>query len=147
MFHLLIFRYRLLRKEITIAFGQRAFKNNEFDNQKIIIEIVNLRYMKARLLGYLSYSEYILEERMAKSTKNVMYFLEGLVKKVKPVAIKEFKVLEEYAKGVDKIESLEKWDTAFYSEMYKKYKFNINQEELKPYFSLKNVFTRCFYSK
>ena len=135
---------RLLRKEITIAFGQRAFKNNEFDNQKIVIEIVNLRYMKATLLGYLSYSEYILEERMARSTKNVMDFLEGLVKKVKPVAIKEFKVLEEYAKGIDKIESLEKWDTTFYSEMYKKYKFNINQEELKPYFSLKNVLQGAF---
>lgn len=135
---------RLLRKEITIAFGQRAFKNNEFDNQKIVIEIVNLRYLKATLLGYLSYSEYILEERMAKSTKNVMDFLEDLVKKVKPVAIKEFKVLEEYAKDIDKIESLEKWDTAFYSEMYKKHKFNIDQEELKPYFSLKNVLQGAF---
>ena len=135
---------RLLRKEITIAFGQRAFKNNEFDNQKIVIEIVNLRYAKATLLGYLSYSEYILEERMAKSTKNVMDFLEGLVRKVKPVAIKEFKVLEGYAKSIDKIESLEKWDTAFYSEMYKKYKFNIDQEELKPYFSLKNVLQGAF---
>jgi peptidyl-dipeptidase Dcp len=135
---------RLLRKEITIAFGQRAFKNNEFDNQKIVIEIVNLRYAKATLLGYLSYSEYILEERMAKSTKNVMDFLEGLVRKVKPVAIKEFKVLEGYAKSIDKIENLEKWDTAFYSEMYKKYKFNIDQEELKPYFSLKNVLQGAF---
>ena len=55
------------------------------------------------------------------------------------LAIKEFKVLEEYAKGIDKIESLEKWDTAFYSEIYKKHKFNIDQEELKPYFSLQNV--------
>ena len=135
---------RLLRKEITIAFGQRAFKNNKFDNQKIVIEIVNLRYAKATLLGYLSYSEYILEERMAKSTKNVMDFLEGLVRKVKPVAIKEFKVLEGYAKSIDKIENLEKWDTAFYSEMYKKYKFNIDQEELKPYFSLKNVLQGAF---
>ena len=135
---------RLLRKEITIAFGQRAFKNNEFDNQKIVIEIVNLRYAKATLLGYLSYSEYILEERMAKSTKNVMDFLEGLVRKVKPVAIKEFKVLEGYAKSIDKIENLEKWDTAFYSEKYKKYKFNIDQEELKPYFSLKNVLQGAF---
>ena len=135
---------RLLRKEITIAFGQRAFKNNEFDNQKIVIEIVNLRYAKATLLGYLSYSEYILEERMAKNTKNVMDFLEGLVRKVKPVAIKEFKVLEGYAKSIDKIENLEKWDTAFYSEMYKKYKFNIDQEELKPYFSLKKVLQGAF---
>ena len=135
---------RLLRKEITIAFGQRAFKNNKFDNQKIVLEIVNLRYKKATLLGYISYSEYILEERMAKSTKTVMDFLEDLVKKVKPVAIKEFKVLEDYAKDIDNIERLEKWDTAFYSEMYKKHKFNIDQEELKPYFSLQNVLQGAF---
>ena len=135
---------RLLRKEITIAFGQRAFKNNKFDNQKIVLEIVNLRYKKATLLGYISYSEYILEERMAKSTKTVMGFLEDLVKKVKPAAIKEFKVLEDYAKDIDNIERLEKWDTAFYSEMYKKHKFNIDQEELKPYFSLQNVLQGAF---
>ena len=135
---------RLLRKEITIAFGQRAFKNNKFDNQKIVLEIVNLRYKKATLLGYISYSEYILEERMAKSTKTVMNFLEDLVKKVKPAAIKEFKVLEDYAKDIDNIERLEKWDTAFYSEMYKKHKFNIDQEELKPYFSLQNVLQGAF---
>ena len=135
---------RLLRKEITIAFGQRAFKNNKFDNQKIVLEIVNLRYKKATLLGYISYSEYILEERMAKSTKTVMDFLEDLVKKVKPAAIKEFKVLENYAKKIDNIERLEKWDTAFYSEIYKKHKFNIDQEELKPYFSLQNVLQGAF---
>ena len=135
---------RLLRKEITIAFGQRAFKNNKFDNQKIVLEIVNLRYKKATLLGYITYSEYILEERMAKSTKTVMDFLEDLVKKVKPAAIKEFKVLEDYAKDIDNIERLEKWDTAFYSEMYKKHKFNIDQEELKPYFSLQNVLQGAF---
>ena len=135
---------RLLRKEITIAFGQRAFKNNKFDNQKIVLEIVNLRYKKATLLGYISYSEYILEERMAKSTKTVMDLLEDLVKKVKPAAIKEFKVLEDYAKDIDNIERLEKWDTAFYSEMYKKHKFNIDQEELKPYFSLQNVLQGAF---
>ena len=135
---------RLLRKEITIAFGQRAFKNNKFDNQKIVLEIVNLRYKKATLLGYISYSEYVLEERMAKSTKTVMDFLEDLVKKVKPAAIKEFKVLEDYAKDIDNIERLEKWDTAFYSEMYKKHKFNIDQEELKPYFSLQNVLQGAF---
>ena len=114
-------------------------KNNKFDNQKIVLEIVNLRYKKATLLGYISYSEYVLEERMAKSTKTVMDFLEDLVKKVKPAAIKEFKVLENYAKKIDNIERLEKWDTAFYSEIYKKHKFNIDQEELKPYFSLQNV--------
>lgn len=135
---------RLLRKEITIAFGQRAFRKNEANNQKIVLEIVNLKYQKARLLGYKSYSEYVLEERMAKNTENVMSFLEDLIKKVKPVAKKEFKVLENYAKSVDNIDSLEKWDVTFYSEMYKKFKYNIDQEELKPYFSLNNVLNGAF---
>ena len=135
---------RSLRKEITIAFGQRAFKNNESDNQKVILEIINLRYQKAILLGYKSYSEYVLEERMAKNTKNVMNFLEGLVEKVKPVAKKEFKVLENYAKSIDNIDNLEKWDISFYTEMYKKHKYDVDQEKLKPYFSLTNVLNGAF---
>ena len=135
---------RSLRKEITIAFGQRAFKNNESDNQKVILEIINLRYQKAILLGYESYSEYVLEERMAKNTKNVMNFLEGLVEKVKPVARKEFKVLENYAKSIDNIDNLEKWDISFYTEMYKKHKYDVDQEKLKPYFSLANVLNGVF---
>ena len=135
---------RSLRKEITIAFGQRAFKNNESDNQKIILEIINLRYKKAILLGYKSYSEYVLEERMAKNTKNVMNFLEGLVEKIKPVARKEFKELENYAKSIDNIDNLEKWDISFYTEMYKKHKYDVDQEELKPYFSLNNVLNGAF---
>ena len=135
---------RSLRKEITIAFGQRAFKNNESDNQKVILEIINLRYQKAILLGYKSYSEYVLEERMAKNTKNVMNFLEGLVEKVKPVAKKEFKVLENYAKSIDNIGNLEKWDISFYTEMYKKHKYDVDQEKLKPYFSLTNVLNGAF---
>jgi len=135
---------RSLRKEITIAFGQRAFKNNESDNQKVILEIINLRYQKAILLGYKSYSEYVLEERMAKNTKNVMNFLEGLVEKVKPIAKKEFKVLENYAKSIDNIDNLEKWDISFYTEMYKKHKYDVDQEKLKPYFSLTNVLNGAF---
>jgi peptidyl-dipeptidase Dcp len=135
---------RSLRKEITIAFGQRAFKNNESDNQKVILEIINLRYQKAILLGYKSYSEYVLEDRMAKNTKNVMNFLEGLVEKVKPVAKKEFKVLENYAKSIDNIDNLEKWDISFYTEMYKKHKYDVDQEKLKPYFSLTNVLNGAF---
>ena len=135
---------RLLRKEITIAFGQRAFKNNESDNQKVILEIISLRYQKATLLGYKYYSEYVLEERMAKNTKNVMNFLDGLIEKVKPVAKNEFNLLEDYAKSVDNIDSLKKWDINFYSEMYKKHKYNVDQEELKPYFSLANVLNGVF---
>ena len=135
---------RSLRKEITIAFGQRAFKNNESDNQKVILEIINLRYQKAILLGYKSYSEYVLEERMAKNTKNVMNFLEDLVEKVKPIAKKEFKVLENYAKSIDNIDNLEKWDISFYTEMYKKHKYDVDQEKLKPYFSLTNVLNGAF---
>ena len=135
---------RSLRKEITIAFGQRAFKNNESDNQKVILEIINLRYQKAILLGYKSYSEYVLEERMAKNTKNVMNFLEGLVEKVKPVAKKEFKVLANYAKSTDNIDNLEKWDISYYTEMYKKHKYDVDQEKLKPYFSLTNVLNGAF---
>ena len=135
---------RNIRKEISIAYGKRAFQNNKYDNQKIILDIINLRFIKSKILGFNNYSEYVLQQRMAKNPDNVMGFLNEILDKVLPVAKKEFEELSLYATKCDGITKLQKWDIAYYSEKLKKNKFQIDQELLKPFFSLENVLQGVF---
>lgn len=135
---------RNIRKEISIAYGKRAFQNNKYDNQKIILDIINLRFTKSKILGFNNYSEYVLEQRMAKNPDTVMGFLNEIFDKVLPVAKKEFEELSLYATKCDGITKLQKWDIAYYSEKLKKNKFQIDQELLKPFFSLDNVLQGVF---
>ena len=79
---------RELREKMAKAFGSRAMKNNEFDNQKLVLDIVNLRYRRARLLGYESHAHFVLEERMAEEPEKVLSFLDKLLLKAKPAAQK-----------------------------------------------------------
>ena len=75
---------RELRKELAIANGKKSFDGGEFDNQNLIKELVQLRQEKAQLLGYKSFADYVLEERMAKSPQKVLEFLNELLTKAKP---------------------------------------------------------------
>jgi len=134
---------RKLRKEMAIAFGAKAFSDNKHDNKNTILNIVNLRYKRARLLGYNSHAHFVLEERMAETPDNVHEFLEDLLTKAKPAAENEFKTLTRFAKK-DGINKLEKWDSAFYSEKLKKELFDLEEEQLKPYFKLENVIEGVF---
>ncbi|OXA80660.1 peptidase M3 [Flavobacterium branchiophilum] len=135
---------RQLRKEITIAAGQKAFQNNPFDNQKITLQIANLRFERAQLLGYQSHADFVLEERMAKNPNTVITFLNDLVLKAKPAAQKEFEALSQFALELDGIQTLEKWDGAYYSEKLKQKLFQLDDEMLKPYFKLDNVLQGAF---
>ena len=135
---------RELRKKMAIAAGKKAFQNNEFNNEKIVLEIVNLRHQRANLLGYKTHAHFVLEERMAESPEKVIEFSNNLLEKAKPAAIKEFENLENYAKKTDKIDQLQKWDGAYYSEKLKKELFDLDQELLKPYFKLENVIAGVF---
>ena len=135
---------RELRKEIAIAFGARAFQGNEHDNREIVLQIVKLRHERANLLGYTSHADFVLEERMAESPVKVKAFLNDLLAKAKPAAQKEFAQLAAFAKELDGIEQLEKWDGAYYSEKLKQKLFNLDDEKLKPYFKLENVLNGAF---
>ena len=135
---------RELRKKMAIAAGKKAFQNNEFNNEKIVLDIVNLRHQRASLLGYKTHAHFVLEERMAESPEKVIEFSNKLLEKAKPAAIKEFENLENYAKKLDKIDQLQKWDGAYYSEKLKKELFDLDQELLKPYFKLENVIEGVF---
>lgn len=135
---------RELRKEIAIAAGKKAFQNNEFDNQENVKNIVALRHKRANLLGYESHSHFVLEERMAQNPEKVQEFLKDLLEKAKPAALKEFSELTAFAKEIDGIEQLEKWDGSYYAEKLKQKLFNLDDELLKPYFQLENVLNGAF---
>lgn len=135
---------RELRKEIAIAAGKKAFQNNEFDNKENVKRIVELRHKRANLLGYESHSHFVLEERMAQTPEKVKSFLNDLLEKAKPAAQKEFAELTAFAKELDGINQLEKWDGAYYSEKLKQKLFSLDDELLKPYFKLENVLNGAF---
>ena len=135
---------RELRKEMAIAAGKKAFQNNEFDNREITLKIAKLRHERANLLGYQTHSHYVLEERMAQNPDKVKSFLNDLLAKAKPAAEREFAQLTAFAKDLDGIEKLEKWDGAYYSEKLKQQLFNLDDEKLKPYFQLENVLKGAF---
>jgi len=135
---------RELRKELSLAFGSKGFHNDELDNQENVIRIVNLRHERANLLGYDTHADFVLEERMAETPKKVLDFLHELLEKAKPAAEREFAELEAYAKELDNIDRLEKWDSAYYSEKLKQKLFNLDDEKLKPYFKLENVINGVF---
>ena len=135
---------RELRKELSLAFGSKAFHKDELDNQEIVLQIANLRYQRAQLLGYDSHAHFVLEERMAETPEKVTSFLDELLQKAKPAAQKEFAELETFAKELDGIDQLQKWDGAYYAEKLKQKRFNLDDEKLKPYFELKNVINGVF---
>ena len=135
---------RELRKEISIAAGKKAFQNNEFDNQEITLQIAKLRHERANLLGYETHAHFVLEERMAQHPDQVKTFLNDLLAKAKPAAEKELAQLTDFAKELDGIEQLEKWDGPYYSEKLKQKLFNLDDEILKPYFQLENVLQGAF---
>ncbi|TQD34889.1 M3 family metallopeptidase [Haloflavibacter putidus] len=135
---------RKLRKKMAIAFGAKAFQDNKYNNEENVLQIAKLRHKRANLLGFKTHAHFVLEERMAKSPEKVNHFLEDLLQKAKPAAEKEFKELQDFAKEEDGIEELQKWDSAFYSEKLRQKRFQLDDEQLKPYFSLENVIKGVF---
>ncbi len=129
---------RKLRKIMTLVYGSRAFKPNENDNRENVLNIARLRKERARLLGYETHADFVLEERMAQTPGKVIDFLNKLYDVAYPVAKKELKKLEQLAKQ-DGIERLEKWDVAYYMEKLKQKELDLEEEKLRPYFELESV--------
>lgn len=134
---------RNLRKEIFLANSSKAF-NDKYDNQENLKEILKLRTERAKILGFNTHADYVLEERMAMSPKKVMDFLEELYQKAKPHAQKEFDKLQSLARELDGITELQRYDSAYYSEILKKRELNFDDEMLRPYFKLENVVDGIF---
>lgn len=135
---------RELRKEMFLAYNTKSCKGDDLDNRENIKHILRLKDERANLLGYEKYANFVLEERMAESPSKVKGFLDDLLKRSKPKAQEEVRELEEFAKKLDGIDVLQKWDFAYYSEKLKKEKFEVDDELLKPYFQLEKVVQGVF---
>ena len=135
---------RELREKLFRANGVKAYQNNEFNNEENVKNIVKLRHERAKILGYKTHADYVLEERMAKTPTTVLDFLNDLLTKAKPFAEKEIEELTAFAKETDGIDTLQRWDHAYYAEKLKQKKFSLSDEELKPYFQLENVIEGAF---
>ncbi len=132
-----------LRREIYEAWVTRASDRgptaNRYDNGPLIEEILALRHELARLLGFDTFVDYALSTRMAKTREQVRRFLADLAERYRPAALAEFAELERFAGR-----RLDPWDIAFYSERLKRHRFDVSQEELRPYFPLPKVLDGLF---
>lgn len=135
---------RTLREQMFRAFSMRGFQANPHNNTETIRQLVTLRHERAQLLGYATHAEFVLEERMAKTPEQVQQFLNHLLQYAKPAALREMEELQQYAKQIENIDQLQRWDIAYFSEKLKKEKFDIDDELLKPYFQIENVITGIF---
>ena len=135
---------RELRKEMALASGSRTFKGDELDNQENVLKIVRLRFERANLLGYKNHADFVLEEQMATSPQKVSDFLDNLLTKSKPAALKEHEELTVFTKELDNIELLQGYDAGYYTEKLKQQLYNLDDEKLKPYFKLENVIKGSF---
>ncbi|MFZ5942287.1 MAG: M3 family metallopeptidase [Bacteroidota bacterium] len=135
---------RELREKLYKAMYMRADNDNANDNKAIIDEIVNLRLEQAQLLGYDSHAAYQLEERMAKNPENVYALLMKLWDPALKIAKKE---AAEMQKMIDRDGGnfrLESWDWWYYAEKVRKEKYDLDEEQLRPYFSLDAVTAGVF---
>lgn len=135
---------RDLREKLYRAYMSKACKGNERDNQELVSKIVQLREEKAQILGYDSYAAYVLEERMAEKPNKVTEFLNNLLGKSLPKAKEEVEELKEFMRELGAGHDLQRWDWAYYSEKLRKKKFDLDDEEVKPYFKLENVIDGVF---
>ena len=135
---------RELRKDIWTAYNTRAV-GGEFDNTEIVKKIVDLRIKIANILGYETYADYALEERMAKSKATVNEFIKNLLEPSMPFAKKDVADVLAYAKKNGfQGSQLESWDFSYWSEKYQQAEYSLSAEELKPYFQLESCIDAVF---
>lgn len=130
---------RSVREKMYKLYKAQGNNGNENDNSEVVKNIVALRLAKANLLGYNTYADFVLTERMADSASQVIDFLEDLLVLAKPVAIQEKADVKKYMESQGVKHDLQKWDWSYYSNKLKKEKFSINDADLKPYFETERV--------
>ena len=137
--------HRALRQQLYMAYNTQCTHEDEFNNLEIVQKLVNLRLERAQLLGFDTVSDYVLSRRMAENSTNVYKLLNELLEAYTPTAHQEVEEVKNLAKELEGEDfELMPWDWAYYSEKLKEKKFNLNEEELRPYFELKNVIQGVF---
>ena len=134
---------RDLREKIWRAYTARAM-DGEFDNKPIIARTLELRQESASLLGFDTYADYVLEDRMVKKVETVTDFLDTLYKTYRPAAEADLKQLQDFAQETGDLDQLKPWDVGYYSEKLKEKTFEFSEEELRPYFPLAKVLDGTF---
>jgi peptidyl-dipeptidase Dcp len=130
---------RELREKLHKAYCSRGDNGTEYDNNDILIEIVRLRLERAQLLGYKTHAHFVLEKRMAKKPEDVYHLLNPIWNAALPVAKKEVEEMQTLINREGNDFKLAAWDWWYYAEKLRKEKYDLDEEELRPYFKLENV--------
>ncbi|MBX3044052.1 MAG: M3 family metallopeptidase [Candidatus Kapabacteria bacterium] len=130
---------RELREKMFWAYANRGNNRDKNDNSQIILRLINLRQEKARMLGFVHHADYVLADNMAKEAENVNRFLNELWNYANPMAEVEARHLQEIIDREGGDFMLAPWDWRFYAEKLRKEKYDLNEEELRPYFQLEKV--------
>ena len=136
-----------LREELYRAYNTRASdqaEKTQWDNSKIMDEILALRHEQSQLLGFDNFAEKSLAKKMARSSEEVFAFLNDLAARSRPQAENELQELQQFAQQEFGIDDLSPWDIAYYSEKLRQQKYNFTQEEVKPYFPVDRVIQGMF---
>jgi peptidyl-dipeptidase Dcp len=135
--------HRPSREKLYRAFNSRAFQD-KYDNQNLVVKILELREKRAKLLGYKNHADFTLEKRMAESAEKVFQFLEKIKKASLPAAREDVRRVQEFARQNGFKDDLMPWDFGFWQERLKEHLFQYNAEDLRPYFQLENVIAGVF---
>lgn len=136
---------RELRKELYMARNTLCIKDNDTNNLELCKRLINLRREMAQLLGYDTFADYVMKHRMATKVENVYKLLNDLIEAYKPKAIEEREEVEALAKEEEGAAfKMEPWDLAYYSQLLKKKKYDLDPEMLCPYLELGNVIKGVF---
>lgn len=130
---------RALREKVYTAWMNRGNTGDEFDNNSNAAKIASLRVKKANLLGYKTWADYILEDNMAKTPEAANELLMNLWNRSLPIAKQEVAEMQKMIDAEGGNFKLTSWDWWYYSEKVRKAKYDLDEEELRPYFELNNV--------
>lgn len=136
---------RELRKQIFEAYVNRANNNNDKDNKAVIAELVGLRAKKAQLMGYNTFADFALEDRMAKTPENVFNLLDQIWAPALAVAKQERTDMEALMKKETGKTDFQGYDWRYYSEKVKKERYALSDDDIRPYFKIDNVRDGIFY--
>lgn len=128
-----------LREQMWRAYNSRGNRGGATDNNEIIRQITSLRLQMAQMLGYNTYAEYVLANRMVKDPKTLVAFQQKLYNACFPVAVKDLKAVTAYARRTNDIKRLYNWDVSYYTQKFKEEQYRFDAEALRPYFQLERV--------
>ncbi len=137
---------RALREKLYTAYIMRGDNDNQFDNKDIVTKLVNLRLERAKLLGYESHAAYVLEKAMAANSANVYDKLASIMEKSTVVAKQELADMQAIVDAEGGDFKIQAYDWAYYTEKVRKQKFDLDANDLAPYFELNNVVKSAFYT-